>query len=60
MSRDDVDYGFKFNGWVYYANEDMGNFLYKVRIDGTDNQQLTDYSVNQYLGYRLKKELEKE
>lgn len=37
--------GFKFNGWIYYANDEMGDFLYKVRLDGTDNQQLTDYSV---------------
>lgn len=54
MSRHDIRNGFKFNGWVYYANEDMGSFLYKVRIDGTDNQQLTDYSVSQCLGYSVK------
>lgn len=36
---------FEFNGWLYYANEKMGNFLYKVKTDGSCNQQLTDYSV---------------
>lgn len=36
---------FEFNGWLYYANEKMGDFLYRVRTDGTGNEQLTDYSV---------------
>lgn len=46
---------FEFNGWLYYANEKMGNFLYKVRIDGTCNQQLTDYSVDEMMtGSRVK------
>ncbi len=43
MSR--IRNGYKFNGWIYYANDEMGDFLYKVRSDGTENQQLTDYSV---------------
>ena len=43
---DDIDfYGFHFNGWIYYKNERQGNFLYKVREDGTENIQLTDYSI---------------
>ena len=46
MSRYRIEIeGFKFNGWIYYANDEMGDFLYKVRSDGTENQQLTDYSV---------------
>lgn len=52
MSKFDVESGFQFNGWVYYANEEMGDFLYKVRTDGTDNQQLTDYSVSGY-GFKV-------
>lgn len=40
---------FEFNGWLYYANPRMGNFLYKVRTDGSGNQQLTDYSVDSYM-----------
>lgn len=51
MSRFDIRYGVKFNGWIYYANEEMCNFLYKVRVDGTDNQQLTDYSVELALAH---------
>lgn len=38
--------GFKFDGWIYYPNEDMGDFLYKVREDGSENTQLTNYSVS--------------
>lgn len=46
MNRDDIRYdGFEFNGWIYYPNKEMGGFLYKVRKDGSDNQQLTEYSV---------------
>lgn len=45
MSRYCIFDGYKFNGWIYYANDEMGDFLYKVRSDGTENQQLTDYSV---------------
>lgn len=37
--------GFKFDGWIYYLNENMGDFLYKVREDGSENTQLTNYSV---------------
>lgn len=37
--------GFKYNGWIYYPNEEMGNFLYKVREDGSQNTPLTDYSI---------------
>lgn len=51
--------GFRFDGWIYYANRDMGDFLYKVREDGSENTQLTDYSVmsrfsiaNGYLSFR--------
>lgn len=49
--RISIDYhirsaAFEFNGWLYYANEKMGNFLYKVKNDGSCNQQLTDYSVS--------------
>ncbi len=36
----------KFNGWIYYKNEDMMDFLFKVREDGTCNTQMTDYSVS--------------
>lgn len=36
---------FKVNGWIYYKNSEMGDFLYRVREDGTENTQLTDYSV---------------
>lgn len=41
----EVRSGFKFNGWIYYQNPLMGNFLYGVRSNGTENTQLTDYSV---------------
>lgn len=37
---------FEYDGWLYYANEKMGHFLFKVRKDGTGNEQLTNYSVN--------------
>lgn len=40
--------GFKYNGWIYYPNEEMGDFLYKVREDGSQNTQLTDYSIRSY------------
>jgi len=36
---------FHFDGWIYYPNKNMGNFLYRVREDGCENTQLTDYSV---------------
>ena len=35
----------KYKGWIYYPNKRQGNFLYKVREDGTENTQLTDYSI---------------
>ncbi len=42
----DIDvFGFHFNGWIYYQNKRQANFLYKVREDGTENTQLTDYSI---------------
>lgn len=44
--------GFKYNGWIYYPNEEMGDFLYKVREDGSENTQLTDYSV--WSGFSIK------
>lgn len=40
----------KFNGWVYYLNQDMMDYLYKVREDGTCNTQMTNYSVLQIHG----------
>ena len=36
---------FRCNGWIYYINQNMGNFLYKVKENGTQNTQLTDYSI---------------
>ena len=38
-------HGFKVNDWIYYANKSNGNFLYKVRTDGTGNTQLSDCSL---------------
>ena len=32
-------------GWIFYINEDDGNFLYMIRQDGTGNKLLTSYSV---------------
>ena len=37
---------FRFDGWIYYRNGNMGNFLYRVREDGSENTQLTDFSVS--------------
>lgn len=37
--------GFSYDGWVYYPNQEMGNFLYRVSSDGRYREQLTDYSV---------------
>lgn len=37
--------GFTYDGWVYYANGEMGDFLYRMSADGRYRQQLTDYSV---------------
>ena len=39
-------YGFKYDSWVYYPNEEMGNFLYRVSSDGRYREQLTDFSVD--------------
>ncbi len=36
----------KFNGWIYYLNPDMMDYLYKVREDGTCNTQMTNYTVS--------------
>ena len=38
-------FGFEYDGWVYYPNEKMGNFLYRVSLDGRYREQLTGYSV---------------
>ena len=46
--------GFKYNGWIYYLNEEMGDFLYKVREDGGENTQLTDYSVSTWPRFSIK------
>lgn len=40
-----LDDKYKVGGWIYYPNPDNGEFLYKVRPDGSDNTQLTDYAV---------------
>lgn len=32
-------------GWIFYIDEDDGNFLYMIRQDGTGNKLLTNYSV---------------
>lgn len=53
MEMPEIVHGYKFNGWIYYANSEMGDFLYKVREDGTENQQLTDYSINPYLRFHV-------
>ncbi len=41
----ELDDQYKVGGWIYYPNPDDGEFLYKVRPDGSDNTQLTDYAV---------------
>lgn len=41
----ELDDKYKVGGWIYYPNRDNGEFLYKVRPDGSDNTQLTDYAV---------------
>ena len=35
-------------GWLYYVNLERKDFLYRVREDGTENQQITNFSVNRY------------
>lgn len=48
-----IGYGYKkFNGWIYYMNNDMMDFLYKVREDGTCNTQLTDFTVKSIEGIK--------
>lgn len=42
---------FKYQGWIYYPNKEMADFLYKVKEDGSCNTQLTDYSV--YSGFKV-------
>lgn len=46
--------GFEFNGWIYYANASMGNFMYKIRTNGKDAQQVTDYSVGSMHNAKVK------
>lgn len=53
MKKPDIEDGYKFNGWIYYANSEMGDFLYKVREDGSENQQLTDYSIESSCVFRV-------
>jgi len=38
-------FGFKYGEWIFYINDNNGDFLYKVKTDGTQNTQLTGYSV---------------
>lgn len=33
-------------GWIFYINQDDGDFLYMIREDGSGNKQLTNYSVS--------------
>lgn len=40
--------GFHYDGWIYYTNKKNGKFLYKIRENGKDNRQLTDYTVDVY------------
>lgn len=35
----------RFDGWLFYNNHDMADFLYMVREDGYYNTQVTDYRV---------------
>ena len=48
MEHGCIKIGLRYNGWIYYANPLMGDSLYKVRENGTDNTQLTDSSVLSY------------
>lgn len=45
---------FEFNGWYYYAKEEMGNCLF--RSDGTYEEQLTNYSVESLMFYHARVE----
>lgn len=37
--------GYKVGGWIYYANEEDGDFLYRVRKDGSGNTPMIDCAV---------------
>ena len=52
MSKQSIRLGHKFNGWIFYANDEMGDFLYKVRTDGSENTKLTDYDVCSYFSIK--------
>ena len=45
MCNISLNCSFKYGEWIFYVNEDNGDFLYKVKKDGTQNTQLTDYSI---------------
>lgn len=45
LQKSYVRNGFKYGDWIFYRNEDNGNFLYKVKKDGSQNTKLTDYSI---------------
>lgn len=45
-TQENVPNGYKCKGWVFYANEDDCNCLYKIKENGTCNTKLTDYSVS--------------
>lgn len=34
-----------YNGWIIYVNENQADFLFKIREDGSQNTQLTNFSV---------------
>jgi len=38
--------GIELEGWLIYENVNRGNFLYRVRLDGSDNQPITTYPVD--------------
>lgn len=42
----------RYNGWIIYINRNQGDFLYKIREDGSQNTQLTDYSVKIIIGFK--------
>ena len=59
LKRQDVNNGFRYGDWIFYINKDNADFLYKVKKDGSQNIQLTDFSVagffnikNGYLHFR--------
>jgi len=45
LQKSYVRNGFKYGDWIFYNNEDNANFLYKVKKDGSQNTQLTNYSI---------------